>query len=93
MHQNPGENFIGTIRYAYVPKNADGEYIIGLLKKAFINRLTFRIDYSVTRNLDNMIIWNIHHKTCTYGGATNFAWPDVTYRVRLSEELLAYNIK
>ena len=55
---------------------------------AFERRLTFAVGFSVTRNCDNLVVWNgIHHKTNTSGGSAGFGYPDPTYLKRVKEEL------
>lgn len=55
---------------------------------AFERRLTFAVGFSVTRNVDNLVVWNgIHHKTNTHGGSAGFGYPDPTYLKRVKEEL------
>lgn len=91
IHDNPGECFTGGIREAYLPVNPDGKDCLLLLKKAFKQRLTFIIGESLTTKQKNTICWNIHHKTSILRNNT-YGYPDVTYRVRLFEELEQYKI-
>jgi len=63
-HPNPGQPYKGTHRTAYLPNNAEGREVLGLLKRAFVARLIFTIGRSVTTGADNVVVWNdIHHKT------------------------------
>ena len=49
----------------------------------------FTVGHSVTRNLDNVLIWNgIHHKSKPSGGTEHYAWPDPGYYNRVKQELL-----
>ena len=70
-HPNPGKPYPGTKRTAYLPDNEEGRKVLGLLKKAFHQKLTFTIGRSSTLGTNNVITWNdIHHKTRTMGGTT-----------------------
>jgi len=51
-------------RTAYLPDTNEGREILALFFLAFERRLTFAVGFSVTRNQDNLVVWNgIHHKT------------------------------
>ncbi|XP_061661912.1 probable E3 ubiquitin-protein ligase DTX3 isoform X2 [Syngnathoides biaculeatus] len=68
-HPNPGVRYPGTDRLAYLPNSPDGNRVLGLLRRAFEQRLTFTIGTSMTTGLQNVITWNdIHHKTSIWGG-------------------------
>ncbi|XP_037101819.1 probable E3 ubiquitin-protein ligase DTX3 isoform X1 [Syngnathus acus] len=87
-HPNPGVRYPGTDRSAYLPDSPDGNRVLGLLRRAFEQRLTFTIGTSMTTGLQNVITWNdIHHKTSIWGGPRCFGYPDPTYLVRVTEEL------
>lgn len=80
-------------RIAYLPNNADGIEVLNLLKIAWDRRISFTIGTSVTTGQENAVVWNIHHKTCPYGGVMNFGYPDDTYFKRVKLELMAYGIE
>ena len=83
-----GKSFNGDRRRAYIPKTQEGTQVLYLLQEAFRRRHTFVVGYSVTRGLDNLVVWNgIHHKTRTTGGSSNFGYPDTTYFDRVTDEL------
>ncbi|XP_054653707.1 probable E3 ubiquitin-protein ligase DTX3 [Dunckerocampus dactyliophorus] len=87
-HPNPGVRYPGTDRVAYLPDSPEGNRVLGLLRRAFEQRLTFTIGTSMTTGLQNVITWNdIHHKTSIWGGPRCFGYPDPTYLVRVTEEL------
>ncbi|XP_051914844.1 probable E3 ubiquitin-protein ligase DTX3 isoform X2 [Hippocampus zosterae] len=87
-HPNPGVRYPGTDRLAYLPDSPEGNRVLGLLSRAFEQRLTFTIGTSMTTGLQNVITWNdIHHKTSIWGGPRCFGYPDPTYLVRVTEEL------
>ncbi|XP_035682819.1 uncharacterized protein LOC118420210 [Branchiostoma floridae] len=93
-HPNPGKPYTGTRRTAYLPYNADGMKVLGLLKQAFEQKLTFTIGASSTSGLSDTVVWNdIHHKTCTHGGPDMHGYPDPGYLKRVTEELAAKGIK
>ncbi|CAD8187421.1 unnamed protein product [Paramecium pentaurelia] len=83
-----GKYFSGTTRFAYLPENEEGKYVLSLLRKAFDQKLVFTIGTSLTTGQDNCIVWNgIHHKTSLDGGPQNYGYPDPTYFDRVLDEL------
>ncbi|CAN9516153.1 unnamed protein product [Ophioblennius macclurei] len=87
-HPNPGVRYPGTDRMAYLPDSPEGNRVLGLLRRAFEQRLIFTIGTSMTTGMQNVITWNdIHHKTSIWGGPRCFGYPDPTYLVRVTEEL------
>jgi deltex-like protein len=92
-HPNPGQEYYGTSRCAFLPDNAEGQKVARLLRIAFNRRLVFTIGRSLTTGWDNSVIWNdIHHKTNTHGGPTSFGYPDSTYLNRVLQELASKGI-
>ncbi|KAI0243405.1 hypothetical protein LSAT2_008619 [Lamellibrachia satsuma] len=92
-HPHPGQPFHGTERTAYLPDNQDGRKILGFLKRAFSQRLTFTVGRSVTTGLDNVVTWNdILHKTNRNGGPDGYGYPDEGYLQRVTEDLAAKGI-
>lgn len=68
-HPNPGVRYPGTDRVAYLPDSPEGNRVLGLLRRAFEQRLIFTIGTSMTTGMQNVITWNdIHHKTSIWGG-------------------------
>ncbi|XP_025964883.2 E3 ubiquitin-protein ligase DTX3L isoform X2 [Dromaius novaehollandiae] len=93
-HPNPGKHYLGTSRKAYLPDNKEGQEILHLLRKAFDQKLIFTVGQSRTTGAQGVITWNdIHHKTQTHGGPTNFGYPDPTYLQRVRSELKARGIE
>ncbi|XP_029295249.1 E3 ubiquitin-protein ligase DTX3L isoform X2 [Cottoperca gobio] len=87
-HPNPGQPYEGATRSAYLPDSLEGKKILTLLKRAFDQRLVFTVGRSTTSGRNNVVTWNdIHHKTSTHGGPTNFGYPDPDYFSRLRDEL------
>ncbi|XP_033098882.1 uncharacterized protein LOC117102616 [Anneissia japonica] len=94
LHPNPGAEYKGTLRRAYLPDNDEGQDICRLLKKAFDAKLTFTVGRSVTTGQNDTVTWNdIHHKTRTTGGPSQFGYPDDSYLQRVREELAAKGIR
>ena len=74
-HPNPGQQYAGTNRIAYLPDNAEGKKVLALLRRSFNQRLTFTVGTSITTGLSNQITWNdIHHKTSPSGGQTKLVY-------------------
>ena len=72
-HPNPGQNYYGTSRTAYLPDDEEGRKVLKLLQEAFKRRLVFTVGRSRTTGADNQVTWNdIHHKTCTNGGQQGY---------------------
>ncbi|CAD8103199.1 unnamed protein product [Paramecium sonneborni] len=83
-----GRHYYGTTRYAFLPDNGEGNYVLSLLQKAFKQKLLFTIGTSLTTGEENCVIWNgIHHKTSLDGGSSNYGYPDPTYFDRVVDEL------
>ncbi|CAM5088505.1 unnamed protein product [Natator depressus] len=93
-HPNPGRQYFGTSRTAYLPDNKEGREILQLLKRAFDQRLIFTVGQSRTSGANDMITWNdIHHKTSMSGGPEMFGYPDPNYLKRVREELKSKGIE
>ncbi|XP_047446939.1 uncharacterized protein si:dkey-3h3.3 [Mugil cephalus] len=93
-HPNPGQSYEGTARTAYLPDSSEGRMILTLLKRAFAQRLIFTIGQSSTSGRKNTVTWNdIHHKTSTHGGPTQYGYPDPDYLRRVRDELKVKGIE
>ncbi|KAG7221341.1 hypothetical protein INR49_017307 [Caranx melampygus] len=87
-HPNPGQPYEGVSRTAYFPDSPEGRRIIILLRRAFDQKLIFTVGRSTTSGRNNTVTWNdIHHKTSTHGGPTNYGYPDPEYLSRVRDEL------
>lgn len=87
-HPNPGKQYRGTVRTAYIPDVSDGRRLLKRLVYAFERGLTFMIGTSMTTGMENAITWSsIHHKTNLYGGAQKHGYPDESYLMNCHEEL------
>lgn len=90
-HPNPGSQYKGASRTAYLPNNNEGIEILELLKKAFDQKLIFTVGTSLTTGEDNVVRWNgIHHKTSFSG---SYGYPDPTYFSRVKDELKNKGLK
>ena len=70
-HPQPGRNYSGTRRKAYLPNTKDGREILQLLNEAFDDQQVFTISQSRTTGQENTVTWNdIHHKTSITGGTS-----------------------
>uniref|UniRef100_A0A3Q0RYZ1 E3 ubiquitin-protein ligase n=1 Tax=Amphilophus citrinellus TaxID=61819 RepID=A0A3Q0RYZ1_AMPCI len=93
-HPNPGQPYEGTSRRAYLPDSSEGKMVLKLLTRAFEQRLIFTIGRSTTSGRNNTVTWNdIHHKTSTHGGPTNYGYPDPEYLSRVQDELKVKGIE
>ncbi|KAA0708056.1 E3 ubiquitin-protein ligase DTX3L [Triplophysa tibetana] len=93
-HPNPGQHHYGTHRTAYLPDNKEGNHVLGLLRRAFDQRLIFTVGTSTTSGATNAVTWNdIHHKTNTHGGPEGYGYPDPDYLKRVKDELKAKGIE
>lgn len=79
-------------RIAFLPNNKEGQKILHLLRCAWNRRLIFTIDTSHTTGLENVLVWNIHHKTWQKGGVACHGYPDDTYLDRVRAELKSFGI-
>ncbi|XP_035826168.1 uncharacterized protein LOC101853625 [Aplysia californica] len=85
-HSNPGKEYTGSSRKAYLPFNFEGIKVLKLLRLSFLRKLTFTIGKSSKTGKDNVIVWNdVHHKTSQ--GSGSYGYPDSTYLSRVQEEL------
>lgn len=85
-HVNPGVEYQGTCRKAYLPDCEDGRNLLKRLGYAFARGLTFTIGTSLTTGMSNAITWAcIPHKTTVDGGMYGF--PDAGYFKYAHEEL------
>lgn len=87
-----GSTYEKETRIAYLPDNIQGREIMELFIQGWKRRLLFTIGYSLTRSMNNCIIYNgIHMKTHRDNGS--YGYPDDDYLNRVKEEFHAKNIK
>ena len=83
-------NVVGFPRVAYLPCTPQGRSVLGLLRRAFEQRVTFTVGTSATSGMTDVVTWNdVHHKTM-FSGA--YGYPDPTYLNRVTMELAAHGI-
>uniref|UniRef100_A0A8D1F996 E3 ubiquitin-protein ligase n=1 Tax=Sus scrofa TaxID=9823 RepID=A0A8D1F996_PIG len=93
-HPNPGKRFSGTRRTAYLPDNKEGNEVLGLLRRAFKQKLIFTVGESRQTGASDVITWNdIHHKTSWCGGPHRHGYPDPDYLKRVKQELKSKGIE
>ncbi|XP_058646453.1 E3 ubiquitin-protein ligase DTX3L-like isoform X1 [Onychostoma macrolepis] len=93
-HPNPGKSYCWTQCRAYLPDSHAGKEVLGLLQRAFKQKLIFTVGTSTTSGLENAVTWNdIHHKINTHGGPLNYGYPDPDYLKRVKDELKAKGIE
>jgi len=80
-------------RIGYLPASPEGNRVYNLLRIAWDRRHCFTIGNSLTTGQQDCLVWNIHHKTSTHGGPTNYGYPDAEYLQRVLDELKQYNIE
>lgn len=86
-HPNPGGHYIGDVRRSYLPFNNEGLQIYERFQRAFMFGHMFTVGSSLTRNVDNVIIWNgIHQKTNPIAN-TAHGFPDPAYFHNVDLEL------
>ena len=93
-HPNPGKRFSGIRRIAYLPDNKEGNEVLGLLRRAFKQKLIFTVGESRQTGASDVITWNdIHHKTSWCGGPHRHGYPDPDYLKRVKQELKSKGIE
>jgi deltex-like protein len=86
FHENPGQQYHGTNRNAYLPDNEEGRELLDRLVFAWNHGLTFTVGTSLTTGQPNCVTWtSIHHKTSPRGGHHGF--PDQGYFLNAHGEL------
>ena len=86
-HPNPGAAYhaLNFPRTALLPDTKEGQTLLSLLTLAFRRRLLFSVGPSVSRGLEDCVVWaGVHLKTRERG---EHGYPDSGYLARLSKEL------
>ncbi|MES1919579.1 E3 ubiquitin-protein ligase dtx3l [Bonamia ostreae] len=92
LHSNPGAPYKGETRYAYLPDTQKGQAILIRFIKAWRKKLLFNVGFSISRQKENVIIYDgVHMKTSIVGGL--YGYPDEGYLDRVSVELDNIGIK
>eukprot|EP00980_Cylindrotheca_fusiformis_P008859 scaffold1888_cov120-Cylindrotheca_fusiformis.AAC.29 len=85
-HPNPGVQYAGTRRRAYIPHTPEGHSLLSRMKDAFHRGYMFSVGKSLTTGLDNQVTWTtIPNKTSLHGGP--FGFPDRNYISKANLEL------
>jgi deltex-like protein len=86
----PGQRYPADSRVAYLPDNKDGREILAMFQQAWDQKMLFTIGYSLTRQVDNVVMYNgIHMRTEMTG---TYGYPDPGYTTRVKEELAVKGI-
>lgn len=64
-HPNPGREYyaVGFPRVAYLPDSQKGRKVLRLLHEAWRRRLVFTVSRSHTTGCEDVVSWNLPHKT------------------------------
>jgi deltex-like protein len=92
QHPEPGTPYHGTSRDCFYPDDDVGWRALELLRRAFAAGALFRVGQSATTGRPNTVVWSIHQKTSTTGGATSHGWPDDGYLDRLLSEVASAGV-
>jgi deltex-like protein len=85
-HPNPGVQYDGTRRIAYIPNSPEGYRLLTRMKVAFHRGFMFSVGKSLASGRNNQVTWtNIPNKTSLHGGA--FGFPDKKYISKANLEL------
>lgn len=79
-------------RTAFLPDNDEGNELLRLLRIAWDRRICFNIGKSATTGDENVLTWNIRHKTAQNYGVTSDGFPDATFMQRCKSELGSFGI-
>lgn len=93
-HPNPGREYyaVGFPRIAYLPDNSTGRKALRLLNLAWQRRLVFTVSRSHTTGCEDVVAWNLPHKTEIGSNTSGHGYPDQGYLHRLLRELEALGI-
>lgn len=93
-HPNPGHEYyaVGFPRVAYLPDSPKGRKILRLLNIAWQRKLIFTVSRSHTTGCEDVVVWNIPHKTEMGPSNSNHSYPDSSYLTRVLRELEALGI-
>ncbi|VEN40322.1 unnamed protein product [Callosobruchus maculatus] len=93
-HPNPGREYyaVGFPRIAYLPDNPKGRRILRLLKVAWQRKLIFTVSRSHTTGCEDVVSWNIPHKTEIGPSNNSHSYPDSGYLTRVVRELEALGV-
>ncbi|XP_060521849.1 protein deltex [Cylas formicarius] len=93
-HPNPGREYyaVGFPRVAYLPDSPKGRKILRLLSEAWHRKLIFTVSRSNTTGCEDVVSWNIPHKTEIGPSNSNHSYPDAGYLNQVLRELEALGV-
>ncbi|XP_030751953.1 protein deltex [Sitophilus oryzae] len=93
-HPNPGREYyaVGFPRVAYLPDNPKGRKVLRLLNEAWHRKLIFTITRSNTTGCEDVVSWNIPHKTEIGPSNNTHSYPDNGYLNTVLRELEALGV-
>lgn len=93
-HPNPGKEYyaVGFPRVAYLPDSSRGQKVLRLLNIAWHRKLIFTISRSNTTGCEDVVSWNIPHKTEIGPSSSGHGYPDPMYLSRVLRELEAVGV-
>lgn len=93
-HPNPGREYyaVGFPRIAYLPDSPRGRKVLRLLHVAWQRKLVFTINRSNTTGCEDVVAWNLPHKTEFGPTNSDHGYPDPGYLNRCLRELEALGI-
>ncbi|RZC40797.1 deltex [Asbolus verrucosus] len=93
-HPNPGKEYyaVGFPRIAYLPDSPQGQKVLRLLNVAWQRKLIFTISRSNTTGCEDIVSWNIPHKTEFGPSNSPHSYPDPTYLNKVLRELQALGV-
>ncbi|XP_018332330.1 protein deltex isoform X2 [Agrilus planipennis] len=93
-HPNPGHEYyaVGFPRVAYLPDSPNGRKALRLLNVAWQRKLIFTVSRSHTTGCEDVVSWNLPHKTEIGPSSSGHGYPDPGYLNRLFRELEALGV-
>lgn len=93
-HPNPGREYyaVGFPRMAYLPDSPKGHKVLRLLTIAWRRKLIFTISRSYTTGCEDVVSWNIPHKTEIGPRNSVHSYPDPGYLSSVLRELEALGV-
>ncbi|XP_044253813.1 protein deltex [Tribolium madens] len=93
-HPHPGKEYyaVGFPRVAYLPDCPKGQKVLRLLNIAWHRKLIFTISRSNTTGCEDVVAWNIPHKTEMGPSNSAHSYPDSGYLTRVLRELEALGV-
>lgn len=83
---------MGFPRVAYLPDSPRGRTVLRLLNVAWQRRLVFTVSRSHTTGCEDVVAWNLPHKTESGPSNSGYGYPDPGYLNRCLRELEALGI-